>query len=432
MAVASTVQEELGAFEVIEQLRTLAIDLGPTFPSRLLSNDLLFDRILDSASPGTLVRLSRTCRQAHDAIKPYIPRAFDIDRALRRFFDDPLAFRSLQAQTGTLISGSFALQFFARTFYCNSDLDLYCNYGDREEVGLWLLDEGYAFVPSPRQDPEFAVAVDQARTVMNTSLYARLRGVSAIYTFTKESESVPGDILKVQIIVAHRSPMEIILNFHSSQSCLYTLSYWCIKLTVLTVLVAVVMNVIAYDRAYCLYPRATFEARLSLYLKTVEPRDVQVIEKYRARGWDFVHDWPTLNPSTTMPYDPTIVPMQPRWIGDKHTWSIPLALTGVTLPAPYSTVSPALETDPCFCTSWAIAERRRTRLAGWVHFGMLRGMRVDYQVVDADGFRARYVVAPGESGGRVKAAMAALQHLYLLGRTAADEDDEDDGDVDRL
>lgn len=61
-----------------------------------------------------------------------------------RFPSDPLGFRSLQARTSTFVSSSFALQFLARTF-ANADLDVYCNYRDREEVGNWLLGEGYTY-----------------------------------------------------------------------------------------------------------------------------------------------------------------------------------------------------------------------------------------------------------------------------------------------
>ncbi|THG92955.1 hypothetical protein EW026_g8134, partial [Hermanssonia centrifuga] len=58
-------------------------------------------------------------------------------------------------------------------------------------------------------------------------------------------------------IVASQAPMEVILNFHSS----------------------VVLNVIAWDTAYSLYPHATFERRLSLFLLG-RKRDESAIQKY--------------------------------------------------------------------------------------------------------------------------------------------------------
>jgi hypothetical protein len=145
---------------------------------------------------------------------------FDQHKHLSRFFTAPLAFRSLQARTSTLVSGSSALQFLDRTFYPEADLDLYCHYKAREELGRYLIhNEGYRFAPNTRQDPLFAIAVEQARPPqVGTRPYSKLRGVSAVYTFTKRIENPerPGQNLKVQIIVASNTPMEAIFNFHSS------------------------------------------------------------------------------------------------------------------------------------------------------------------------------------------------------------------------
>ena len=197
------------------------------------------------------------------------------------------------------------------------------------------------------------------------------------------------------------------------------------------------MNVIAWDRAYCLYPRATFEARLALYCQTVDERDLIVIDKYRARGWDIVHEWPALHPATARPLPISLIPLAPRWIGDRHAWSLPLSLTGITLPSAIGR-SPPRTADPVLCSSWTVIPRRAPGLMGWWEgqvYRTPRGMRVDYKVVDADGFRHRYVVAPRESGTRIKSAMAILQELYLFGPTALHKDNDDldeDEDMDPL
>ena len=192
---------------------------GPLFPARILSNSLVFDTILDFATPGTIARLERTCRSAKDLVESYKIRAFNINHSLRRFFSQPLAFRSLQAETGMLISGSFALQFLERTIYIGADMDLYCFFGDREQIGLWLIEtQGYMFVHNSRQNPDFKVAVTEAPDI-EADPYSRMRGISTVYTFTKPSGRPEDDLLKVQLIVTYRSPMEAILNFHSSMSC---------------------------------------------------------------------------------------------------------------------------------------------------------------------------------------------------------------------
>lgn len=44
------------------------------------------------------------------------------------------------------------------------------------------------------------------------------------------------------------------------------------------------MNVIAYDRAYALYTRATFEDHISLYFEQVDARELSAIQKYKSRA----------------------------------------------------------------------------------------------------------------------------------------------------
>ena len=112
-------------------------------------------------------------------------------------------------------------QFFLRAHWPESDLDLYCPYDAREEIGKWLIRDGYRFVPNSRQDPSFRIAVNQARvpgTENTSNPYSRLKGVSAVYTFFKRVENPEGPSrrLKVQIIVAYYCPMDAIFHYHSS------------------------------------------------------------------------------------------------------------------------------------------------------------------------------------------------------------------------
>ena len=179
------------------------------------------------------------------------------------------------------------------------------------------------------------------------------------------------------------------------------------------------MNVIAYDRAYALYPRATFEEQISLFCKPVTQRDVQVISKYRARGFLIVHDWPTSDPFTLQPLPASIVPLSPRWIGDRYTWSVPLSLEGVKPPPALTPLSPPLTTDACFFTSWEIDSPYAPRFNGWVNFRMRSGVRVYYDVIRAPGFAYQYVCVKGDLGRRLRRAMGALQHLYITSQSAA-------------
>ncbi|GJE97278.1 hypothetical protein PsYK624_134940 [Phanerochaete sordida] len=394
-----------------------------TFADRILSNDLLYDLILLFSTPSVLLRLARVCRGSHAAVRSHIARCFNINTHIAHFFTAPLAFRSLQARTGALISGSNALQFFDRVHYPEADLDIYCAYEARAEVGWWLIErEGYTFKPHSRQDASFHVALEQARVPGTPAAhpYSRLKAVSAVYTFTKRVENArgPSRWLKVQIIVAYNCPMEAIFDFHSTA----------------------VLNVISYSHAYSLYPRATFHHRTALALLPERRLEAPVKAKYESRGYTFIHSVPSLPPalpdgvSTDLmlrlsrprecahcPHcaeqrerDRSVAeafPLGLRWIGDRHSWVLPLDMAGVeratTLP---DDVSPAPSRDPCVVTSWEMVPR--------VERDGTFGRAIRAKVRRPEGFWHCYVV----SDPKLKKAMKMVQELYVDIPDAAGED----------
>lgn len=194
------------------------------FLHKLLFNHLIHEVMFAYMTPLELMRVARTCRLAHTTVHDFIKRTFKINRFLLRFFTDPLAFRSLQARTRTLISGSSALQFLDRTFYPESDLDLYIPSVEVDEVVTWLLGQGYKYVADEEQSDDWKKAV-----VMGAESFFMADGVDdpdadysdrtiqVVLTLVKPSPTPNGRDLKVQCIVARQSPIEVILNFHSSE-----------------------------------------------------------------------------------------------------------------------------------------------------------------------------------------------------------------------
>ena len=184
-----------------------------TFVNVVLSNPSLLDLVFDYCSPATLLRLARTCQLTYASSKAYMRRAFKIDRLLLPYFPSPLAFRQLQARTGTLISGSTALQFFERVQYPDSDLDLYVFPKFRKDVERFMRQEGYAVSSIRNKNPDLyqdAAEYDE----FEDCLY-EMRAVLAVITFEKKLEG--REDKKVQVIVTQRCPMEAILDFHSSK-----------------------------------------------------------------------------------------------------------------------------------------------------------------------------------------------------------------------
>ena len=198
-----------------------SISTGHPLLDAILNEDTLRTLILDNCSPKSLVLLLRTSHAIREIVIGYMKTTFNADRLLSRYFDNPLSFRQLQACTGTLISGSTALQFFNRTFYPESDLDIYVPRAWRYEVGQFLLQTGYKFVRYPSQHPTFESAVFETGVSTSTADYGNFKGISGVFNFEKDGRH--GEKLKIQLMVAVRSAIEPILHYHSSKLSLLIL-----------------------------------------------------------------------------------------------------------------------------------------------------------------------------------------------------------------
>ncbi|KAJ8482370.1 hypothetical protein ONZ51_g5420 [Trametes cubensis] len=270
-------------------------------------------------------------------------RAFNVNKRLSRYFRDPSAFRSLQARTATVISGSFALQFFDRTFYPESDLDLYVHPNPLVlDVGLYLDTEGYIFQPQPWQEETWQAEIEYLCGTMRqpideiedpgelSTLYP-LKSTRAVYTFVQKpaADADTEGPRKVQIIVSRSSPLGAILDFHST----------C------------VMNAITYNAAYALFPLPTLEHCTSLIINGANPSSHEALEKYTRRGWRTI-----ANSSPLLPFlDPHWFHFNKiRWVCDVHTWTIPLSTTDVTPPPRASPSSDALSWDPFAESGWTL------------------------------------------------------------------------------
>ncbi|KIK49276.1 hypothetical protein CY34DRAFT_310412 [Suillus luteus UH-Slu-Lm8-n1] len=307
------------------------------FLQEVFSTAPIYDLIFCDLSPRTLVWLSRTCRRAHEAVTRFICRAYNINRHLSRYFPDPLAFRSLQARTGLVISGSNALQFLDRSFYPESDLDLYAHPGHVYEALEWLDSVGYKFKPESWQQEDWRdeVPADWDGTAKRIDRFGEMMinrepdmvysDVAGVYTFTRivtmDTETVT---LKVQIIASKCNPIQTITQFHST----------C------------VMNIITFDAAYSFYPVATFEERMAIQIPGSNRLDV--VAKYVKRGWRV---YAVFGPDHVARSQRFLL-NEKRWVGDRHCWSIPLDTTGVTPRPVLSLSSEPFLWDPSTQNGW--------------------------------------------------------------------------------
>ncbi|KAH8092523.1 hypothetical protein BXZ70DRAFT_1010836 [Cristinia sonorae] len=321
-----------------------AVSINPpaenVFVDKIVFNHFMFQTIFDNLTPLEFLRLARTCRVARAVVQRFIEQTFTtkINQILSRFFTDPVAFRSLQACTGTLISGSVALQFFDRTFYPGSDLDLYIPPQSDRHVLQWFPQNGYRFAPTSAQPKDLEEAIDQGRVhgFPNDIFHEEeedywsmgTKYIKGVYTFIKPSLVENAPDLQVQCIVTENAPLDVVLSFHST----------C------------VMNVISYEKAYCLYPRATLHDHHTV-INDLPPSSSQpaALSKYKERGFTICND---------IRCDEAVVDISFRlWnrsIGDSLCWSIPLDMEGVgpgyLLPGKHQPLSH----DPVSISQWRL------------------------------------------------------------------------------
>lgn len=328
-------------------------DQTPADVTNAFSRHLVYDKIFCHLSPASLIRVGRTSKSTFAAIEDFSYRAFDINRSLSRFVSDPIAFRNLQARTSALISGSFALQFFDRTFYPEADLDIYTPESSVRELGDFLMNDGYVFRPNSQQQSSFEQASERKFSMMELSDQLdnfpvvgdqldtidaehlqkyKLNSILEVYTFVQPNNSP--SLLKVQIIVPKATPFQCILEYHST----------C------------VLNLIAYNAAYSLYPYATFERRESL---TIDANDYQgvALSKYSRRGWRVIASGSPLLLQTDegqASLENHFYLGQTRWTIDSKSWVIRLNTAGIRDPPPPSPSSVPITWHPAAECSWKL------------------------------------------------------------------------------
>ncbi|THU90470.1 hypothetical protein K435DRAFT_601980, partial [Dendrothele bispora CBS 962.96] len=191
--------------------------------------------VLLCLSPRDIVAFSLSSRHNYDEAQSYNRHAYSIDNLLSpRYFtiEETIMFRTVQALTGAVISGSTALQLFARVRWRESDLDVYVQHSTGYLMAIFFITIGYSFQPTARQGASISDAYDQFHL---DEVYDDGRGFACVLNFQRGTS-------KVQLVTAKYSPFDVILNFHST----------------------VVMNIITADEAFCFYPLATFEESVSL------------------------------------------------------------------------------------------------------------------------------------------------------------------------
>ncbi|KAI0148170.1 hypothetical protein F4776DRAFT_660343 [Hypoxylon sp. NC0597] len=226
---------------------------------------------------------------------------WNINSKLARFIKDPTGFRSQLGHSDALISGSFALQFFERITWLDSDLDIVVRDGENLEglANFLTTVEGYKM--TEEQGP-YKPNQDTYIKEVQTYMYS-MKG-DANVDGNKSAKS------KIQLTVTHCIPLLAILRTY------YTTA---------------VINFISWDKAYSLFPRATFLYHETMPLKPVNEHFGRLHSKYSERGWRMRTQPITYDvyPGRKSPFGQKAN----RRVGDEDTWKIRLDTTFVERPS---------------------------------------------------------------------------------------------------
>lgn len=103
---------------------------------------LVFDALTMHIPIRDIIALTRTCHTLRPLYQKLISKgAWNIDRRLKRFVDDPLGFRKRLAELDGIISGGFALQFMDRVHWGGSDLDVCVQVGAKADAFCRYMEE---------------------------------------------------------------------------------------------------------------------------------------------------------------------------------------------------------------------------------------------------------------------------------------------------
>ena len=182
------------------------------------------------------------------------------------------------------------------------------------------------------------------------------------------------------------------------------------------------MNVISYEKAYCLFPQATLEERRTLLSSSCRGRGKHRMDgllKYHQRGFDVLYSLPasevvpdpatplyptfyrtsevdstaalvlTALPAASTPPAPTrktinkpAFPLGWRWIDDSSSWTLPLPQAGVAPPAAANASTPPLAHDPVAVCNWEV--RYHPARGAVMHFEVATGKVLRYRYLVTD------------------------------------------------
>ncbi|KAG9640619.1 hypothetical protein KCU95_g6726, partial [Aureobasidium melanogenum] len=228
--------------------------------------NIVFNNIYQRLDIKDVISISRTCKKLSSFYRNMLPCRWNINQRLARFVNDPKEFRSRLAKADALISGTFALLFFAQLYWLDSGLDIYVQQGSKADALIRYIgeDKSYKFDHSYGWSDN-----DQHRTLTKVLIFRRI---------------IPPGSPQIRFHLTRTSPLHSILT-----DCAFSTAH---------------VNIITWNKAY-------YEAM------------GQILSKYSAHGWR-TSDWVDFDQARGC--NKRGIRENFRRIGDSSTWIIPLSL----------------------------------------------------------------------------------------------------------
>ena len=128
----------------------------------------------------------------------------------------------------------------------------------------------------------------------------------------------PNSNKRIHLIGTKKSPVLVVLNFHSSEHGRLTIILFWFNIEQPLLHSACIMNFVTNSAAYSFYPFSTYCRKTSLICGINEGPTISTIEKYQKHGWspEFAYTDHELMTNAT----PSECKKNVRWIGDANCW----------------------------------------------------------------------------------------------------------------
>ena len=153
------------------------------------------------------------------------------------------------------------------------------------------------------------------------------------------------------------------------------------------------MNFIAFDAAYALYPKATFQHGANLAMGHSRERDTRCIAKYTERGWPAI----ALESLHNHPTSDCFALGQVRRVADRRTWTVPLDTSGLSLRSRLSPRSQRFQWDPVLYNTWTLSRSAEKQM-----------VKARFHIVKSAVFRYTYL----STNVHVKKALLRYANAY--------------------